>query len=81
MLLLIQPRDMVGFVGWGGTLLVHVQLPIRWHPQVFFSRAVLNASIPLFLLVVDVASIQVQDLAFGFVEPHVVHLFPLLKPI
>ena len=30
--------------------------------------------------VVDVASTQVQDLELGFVEPHEVHLGPLLKP-
>jgi len=41
----------------------------------------LNPFIPQFVLVVRVASTQVQDLAFGFVEPHEVHLGPLLKAV
>ena len=33
------------------------------------------------VLVVGFVSIQLQDLAFGFVESHEVHLDPLLKPV
>ena len=50
-------------------------------PQVFFGRVVLNLFILQIVLVVGVASTQVQDLAFRFVEPHEVHLGPLLKPV
>jgi len=41
---------------------------------------VLNHFILQLVLLMGIASTQVQDLAFGFVEPHVVHLDPLLKP-
>ena len=68
---------MVGFLGCEGTLLAHVQLPIHQYPQ---CRAVLNPFIPQLVLAVRVALTQVQDLALGFVEPHEVHLDPLLKP-
>jgi len=43
--------------------------------------ATLNPFIPHLVLVVRVASTLVQDLAFGFVEPHQVHLDLLLKPV
>ena len=36
---------------------------------------------PQLVLVVDVTSIQVQDLTVGFVEPHDVLLCQLLKPV
>ena len=74
-------QDTVGFLCCEGTLLAHVQLPIHQYSQVFFSRAALNPFIPQLVLVVDVTSNQVQDLALGFVEPHEVHLGPLLKHI
>ena len=74
-------QDTVGFLGWEGTLLAHVQLPIHQYLQAFFKRAVLSPFIPQLVLLVDVALSQVQDLAFGFVDPHEVHLGPLLKPI
>ena len=73
-------QDTVGSLGCKGTLLAHVRFPIHQYPQVFFSRAVLNLFMPLFVLVMGFASSQVHDLAFGFVEPHDVHLGPLLKP-
>ena len=74
-------QDTVGFLVCKDTLLAHVQLSITHYPQVFFSRAVLNPFISQLILVVEVASMQVQNLAFGFVEPHEVHLGPLLKLI
>jgi len=42
---------------------------------------VLNPFIPQLVSAVGVAMTQVQDLAFGFVEPHEIHLGPLLKPV
>jgi len=72
---------MVGFLGCKGTLLAHAQLPIHRYPRVFFNRAGLNPYISQFILVMGVASTQVQDLALGFVEPYEVHLGPLLKPV
>ena len=70
---------MVDFLGCEGTLLAHVQLAIHQYPQVFFSRAAVNSFTYQLVLVMRVASIQVQGLTFGFVEPHEVHLGPLLK--
>jgi len=72
---------MVGFLGCEVTLMAHVQLPICLYPQVFFRRAALNPFISKLVLVLRVASTQVQDLAFGFAEPHEVLLGPLLKPV
>ena len=66
-------QDTVDFLVCEGTLLAHVQLPIYQYPQVFFSRAVLNPSIPQLVLLMGVALTQLEDLAFGFVEPHEVH--------
>ena len=70
---------MVGFLVCEGTVLAHVQLPIHQYPQVVFCKAALNPFIPQLVLVVDVTSSHAQNLAFGFVEPHEVHLGPLLK--
>jgi len=60
----------VGFLGCKGALLAHVQLAIQQYPQVFFGRDALNPFIPQLVSVVRVALTHVQDLAFGFVEPH-----------
>ena len=60
-------------------MLVHNQLPIHHYPHIIFSRTVLNPFIPQLVLSVEVALTQVPDLAFGFVEPHEVHLGPLLS--
>ena len=74
-------QDTIGFLGCKGALLVHLQLAIHQYPQVFFGRAALNPFISQFVSVVDVASTQMQDLSFGFVEAHEIHLGPLLKPV
>jgi len=50
-------------------------------PQVFSNGAVLHPFLSQLVLVVAAASTQVQDFAFGFVEPQEVHLGPLLKHI
>ncbi|KAK4819021.1 hypothetical protein QYF61_024137 [Mycteria americana] len=62
-------QDMVGLLGCEHTLLAHVQLFIHQYPQVLFCRAALNPFIPH----------PVQDLALGLVEPHEVHMGPLLQ--
>ena len=80
MLFLMQLRMWLAF--WAeSTLLSHVQLAIRQYPQVLLVRAVLNLFIHQLLLIVVIAMTQVQDLAFGFVEPHEVFLGPLLEPV
>jgi len=66
-------------MGCEGTLLIHIQLIIHQYPQVLFGRAVLYPYIPLLVLLMEVTTTQVQDLALEFVEPHEVHLCPLLS--
>ena len=70
-----------GFRDCKGTLLTPVQLSTYLYTQVLFSRAVLNPFIFQLVLVVEVVSTLVQDLVLGFVEPHEVHLDPLLRPV
>jgi len=74
-------KVIVGFLGCKGTLVAHVPLATHQYPQVLFRGAVLNPFILQLVLVVDAATIQVQDLALGFVEPLEVLLGPLLKPV
>ena len=74
-------QDTVGFLGCKGTMLAHAQLSMHQHLQVFFGRAALHPFIFQLTSVVRAASTQVQDLAFGFVEPLKIHLSSLLKPI
>ena len=72
---------MIGFLDCEDTLLSHVRLPIHQYLQVLFSRAVLYYFIPQLVLIVGVAMTQVQDLAFGFFEPHQILLGLLLEPV
>ena len=77
----VADYDAVASLGCEGTLLAQIQLLFHQYQQVFLSRAALNPFIPQLVLVVDVTSSHAQNLAFGFVEPHEVHLGPLLKPV
>jgi len=70
---------MVGLLGYEASLLAHDQLAIHQYLQVLLVRAVLYSYIPQLVLIVGVASTQVQDLALGYVEPHEVLLGPLLQ--
>ncbi|KAK4810053.1 hypothetical protein QYF61_005116 [Mycteria americana] len=72
-------QDMVGFLGCKRTLPAHVQLFIHQYPQVPLHRVALDHIIPQPVLVSGVALTQVQELALGLVEPHEVHMGPLLK--
>ncbi|KAK4825848.1 hypothetical protein QYF61_003099 [Mycteria americana] len=49
------------------------------YPQALLCRAALNPFIPQPVLIPGVAPTQVQDLALGLVEPHEVHMGPLLQ--
>ena len=71
-------QDMVGFLGYKGTLLAHDQLTIRTH-KAFSSGA--HPSTPLLALIVGNATTQVQDPALGFAEPQEILLDPLLKTV
>ncbi|KAK4824277.1 hypothetical protein QYF61_012837 [Mycteria americana] len=72
-------QDMGGRVGCERTLPVHVWLFIYQYPQVLLGRAALNPFIPQPVLIAGVAPTQVQDLVLGLVEPHEVHIVPLLQ--
>ncbi|KAK4833081.1 hypothetical protein QYF61_027743 [Mycteria americana] len=61
----------VGILGCKHTLPAHVQL--------FVHQAALNPFIPQPLLKLRIALTQVQDPALGLVEPHEVHMGPLLQ--
>jgi len=74
-------QNTVGFLSCEDTLLAQVQLAIHQDPQVLFDKSVLHLFIPQLVLTVGIATTQVQDLTFGFVEPPEVLLGPLLKPI
>ncbi|KAK4830062.1 hypothetical protein QYF61_008400 [Mycteria americana] len=69
----------VGFLGCKCTLLAHVQLFIHQYPQVLLLRAALNPLITQPVLRLGVALTHVQDLALGLVDPHEVHMGPLLQ--
>ncbi|PKU44166.1 hypothetical protein llap_5535 [Limosa lapponica baueri] len=73
-------QDVAGFLGCKHTLLAHVELLVNQHTQVFLLGAALNpfSAQPVFVL--EIALIQVQDLAFGLVELHEVCMGPPLKP-
>ncbi|KAK4811312.1 LOW QUALITY PROTEIN: hypothetical protein QYF61_024448 [Mycteria americana] len=70
-------QDTVGLLGCERTLPAHVQLFIHQYPQVLFRRAALNHIIPQPVLIPGVA--PTQDPALGLVEPHEVHMGPLLQ--
>jgi len=69
----------VGLLGCESTLPGHVKLFIHQYPQVLLLRVALNPFIHQPALIPGVASIQVQDLALGLVEPQEVHIGPLLE--
>ncbi|KAK4824943.1 hypothetical protein QYF61_021631, partial [Mycteria americana] len=72
-------QDAVGLLGCKHTLLSHVQLFIHQYPQALLFRAALSPFIPQPVLILGVALTQVQDPALGLVEPHEVHMGPLLE--
>ncbi|KAK4805639.1 hypothetical protein QYF61_022397 [Mycteria americana] len=71
-------QETVGFLGCERILPAHVQLFMHQYPKVL-CRAALNPFIPQPVLILEVVLTQVQDLALGLVEPHEVHMGPILK--
>ena len=69
--------------GWPSGLQPHIagsrDLLINQHSQVLLGKAALNPFIPLPVLISGVALTQVQDLSLDLVEPHEVHMGPLLE--
>jgi len=72
-------QDTVGLLGCKSTFLSYVQVFIHLYPQVLFDRTALHPFIPQPVLIVRVFMIQMQDLALGLVDPHEVHIGPLLE--
>ncbi|KAK4821667.1 hypothetical protein QYF61_027135 [Mycteria americana] len=79
MLLLTQPRISLAFWAASAHCWLMSSFFIHQYPQVFLGRAALNPLIPQPVLIPGVALTQVQDLALGPVEPHEVHMGPLLQ--
>jgi len=71
----------VGLLGCECTWLGHAQLFIHQYPQVLLGRAALNPFTPQPVVIPGVALTQVQDLAFGLVEPHEVHTGLILEVV
>lgn len=49
------------------------------HPKVLLSRGALNPFIPQPVSILGVTLAQVKHFTLGFVEPHEIHMEPLLK--
>lgn len=62
--------DAVGLLGWGCTLLAHVQCFIHQNTQIILHRDALNPFFPQRLLILEVALTLVQDLVLGLFELH-----------
>jgi len=74
-------QDAVGLLGHLGILFAHVQLAVSQHPKVLFCRASFQPLLPQPVVLHGVVVTQVQDLAFGLVEPHTVALGPSIQPV
>ncbi|KAK4824175.1 LOW QUALITY PROTEIN: hypothetical protein QYF61_011472, partial [Mycteria americana] len=74
-------QDAIGFLGYLGTLLAHIQAAVNQHPQVLFCLAAFQPLCPKPVALHGVAVAQVQDLALGLVEPHTIGLVPSIQPV
>jgi len=74
-------RDTAGFLGCKCALPAHVELLIHQYPQVLLLRTTLESLSTQPVLVFGIALTQMQDLALGLVELHVVHAGPPLQPV
>ena len=72
-------QDSVGLVGGKSMLLAHVQLFIHHDAQVLFHMTAFKKFFSQSILVSGIASTQVQHLALGLVELHLVLICPLFK--
>jgi len=54
---------------------------IHQYPQVLFGRAVLYPYMSQLVLIAGLAMTQVQVFAFGFIEPHEIHMGPLHESV
>ncbi|PKU42438.1 hypothetical protein llap_7238 [Limosa lapponica baueri] len=74
-------QDIVSLLGCEHTLPAHIQVFIYQYPQVLLGTAALNPFVPHPALISGVELTQVQNLALGLVEPHVVHTGTLPEPV
>jgi len=74
-------QDAVGLLCHLGTLLAHVQLAVKQHPKVLFRWAAFQPLLPKPVVLHGVIVTQVQDLAFGLVEPLTVGHGPLIQSV
>ena len=68
-------------LGHPGTLLARVQLSINQYPQVHFLYTVFQPLYPKPVALPGVVVAEVQDPAFGFVEPHLIGFSPAIQPV
>lgn len=66
--------------GCQGTLLTHLQLPIKPNSQMSFCRAALQPLIPQFVHITRTTSFQIQNPPFALVKFHPVDDCPALWP-
>ncbi|KAK4831150.1 hypothetical protein QYF61_015453 [Mycteria americana] len=74
-------QEAVGFLGYLGTLLAHVQPAVKQHPQVLFCLAAFQPLFPKPVALHGVVVTQVQDPALGLVEPHTIDLSLWIQPV
>ncbi|KAK4806202.1 hypothetical protein QYF61_001126 [Mycteria americana] len=74
-------QDAIGFLGYLGTLLAHIQVAVNQHPQVLLCQAAFQPLFPKPVALHGVAVAQAQDLALGLVEPHTIDLGPSIQPV
>ncbi|KAJ7421511.1 hypothetical protein WISP_42078 [Willisornis vidua] len=67
-------QDAIDLFDHLGTLLAHVQLTVDQHPQVLFQGATFQPVFPKPVALHGVVVTEVQDLAFGLVEPYTIGL-------
>ncbi|KAK4817045.1 hypothetical protein QYF61_026353 [Mycteria americana] len=74
-------QDAIGFLGHLGTLLAHIQAAVNKHPQVLLCQAAFQPLFPKPVALPGVAVAQVQDLALGLVQTHIIVLGPSIQPV
>jgi len=74
-------HDAIGRLGHLGTLLAHVQPAVDQNPKVLFRWAAFQPLFPKLVALHGVVVTEVQDPAFGLVEPHTVGLGPSTQSV
>ncbi|KAK4817044.1 hypothetical protein QYF61_026170 [Mycteria americana] len=74
-------QDAIGFLGYLGTLLAHIQPAVNQHSQVLLCLAAFQPLFPKPVALHGVVVAQVQGPALGLVEPHTIDLGPSIQPV